>query len=258
MPKLLITPTNPKPLSTIPTFRPSGTFLPAPGIVSGTAYAFSPVSSSQPTTRTEQVQIYDGKWFFTVRLPTPSVQEEHALLLHTDGGCRSNGTPDAVASWGVFAGFMDRGCPYNLYGRLDRNLPQTSSRGEIEALRRAVKLAREMVREYAFLKGVWIVSDSEYLVKGMTVWMGGWLRKGGRKSDGKEVEHWDVLREIWGDLWALSGSVGVTLWWARREVNQAADGLAGMGLGLQEGEVRGGDDVVVRRAFAEEMGMEER
>jgi len=65
-----------------------------------------------------------------VARPSP-VTNTRSLVVHIDGACRGNGTPTARPSYGVFFG---EGSPYNTYGLLPSNLPQTSTRAEIEAL----------------------------------------------------------------------------------------------------------------------------
>ena len=72
-----------------------------------------------------------------------------------------------------------------------------------------------------------IVSDSEYVVKGATLYLPGWKRRGWRKADGKPPEN----LEIWQALDEAMRGRRVTFTWVRGHNgdpgNERADRLAG-------------------------------
>jgi ribonuclease HI len=75
-------------------------------------------------------------------------------------------------------------------------------------------------------KVVRVVSDSEYLVKGMNGWVAGWKRKGWKTTSGTPVKN----QEMWEALDALSPGVSVVWHWipghsGHRE-NEECDRLA--------------------------------
>lgn len=79
------------------------------------------------------------------------------------------------------------------------------------------------------LPKVVVVSDSEYVVKGMTVWLDDWLARGWRTAAGKPVKnqaHWQRLID------AASRHGHVDFEWTRGHVgtygNERADELAGL------------------------------
>nr|WP_281354779.1 ribonuclease H [Rhodovulum strictum] len=71
-----------------------------------------------------------------------------------------------------------------------------------------------------------IRSDSQYLIKGMSEWTPGWIKRGWRKSDGRPVENQD----LWIDL--LSEATTRTLNWqwvrghAGDKYNEEVDAIA--------------------------------
>jgi ribonuclease HI len=71
---------------------------------------------------------------------------------------------------GVFVG---PGSRYNAYGKLEAYLPQTSSRAEIEAFSQALDTLRDITANDFSLLHIKIVSDSEYLVNSMSLWIEG-------------------------------------------------------------------------------------
>lgn len=56
-------------------------------------------------------------------------------------------------------------------------------------------------------------SDSQYLVKGMSEWVHGWLRKGWKKADGQPVENQELWRQAL-EAWATTGHL-IAFEWVR-------------------------------------------
>ncbi|KAJ2999174.1 hypothetical protein NUW58_g81 [Xylaria curta] len=148
------------------------------------------------------------------------------VVIHIDGACRDNGRPTAMASWGVYVG---PGSRYNARGMVQADLPQTSSRAEIEALSHALIIIRQIASHDPLLQHFKIMSDSEYLVKTMSMWIEGWIDNGGLGSRGQPVAHFKKLQEIHETLDEMEygGSrINVQFRHVPRENNQEADRLA--------------------------------
>ena len=99
----------------------------------------------------------------------------------------------------------------------------------IEALRMVANLVQGGDRqvEELQLEQVILKSDSEYLVKGMTDWVGKWERNGWRTAKGGQVVNKRLFREVQDVVMELQNlGVGVVLWHVGREENWEADGLA--------------------------------
>ena len=178
---------------------------------------------------------------------TPAIQVRQLQLLHPrtnaieldrltvvvsiDGACRDNGKPTARASWAVYFG---PGSRYNSSGWLSPDLPQTSSRAEIEALSKAVDAIREVSRQSMALQDIKIRCDSESLCKAMSMWMEGWVENNGMRSNGRAVAHFDKLLEVQEKIddmtYGDDGGLHFQFWHVPREENQEADGLANSAL----------------------------
>ncbi|KAK1756447.1 ribonuclease H-like domain-containing protein [Echria macrotheca] len=157
-----------------------------------------------------------------------------SVFVWFDGACRNNGSPYARAAWGVYFGDGSR---HNERGLLKSSAPQTNSRAEIEGLVQTVASIRRILHDLDLLKNranarhfdeIQICSDSEYLVKSMTLWIEGWIRSGGRRSRNNEVAHFDVLRTVYEQLrdLALFHNIWIVFWHVPREMNREADRLA--------------------------------
>ncbi len=71
-----------------------------------------------------------------------------------------------------------------------------------------------------------IRSDSQYLVRGMTEWLPGWIAKGWRSRQGKSV----VNQDLWETLRTLADKHDITWQWVKGHNsdpgNERADALA--------------------------------
>lgn len=163
--------------------------------------------------------------------PSPIHRDESSLVVYIDGACRGNGTPQARASYGVYFG---PGSPYNTNGLLPTAVPQSSTRAEIEALAAALKVIREVCGNDFRLVYIKIATDSKFLVDAMALHVEGWIESGGVGSRGREVAHYDRMKELhellddmeFGD----DGGMYVQFWHVDRSVNEGADALANAAL----------------------------
>ena len=83
-----------------------------------------------------------------------------------------------------------------------------------------------------------LVSDSQYVLKGLSEWRIGWERKGFKNSKGETVAN----LALWKRLFALADARKVTTRWVRGHNgdthNERADALANLGLELKAGSDR--------------------
>ena len=103
------------------------------------------------------------------------------VTLITDGACLGNPGP------GGWACLLRWGRHYReLYGS---DLHTTNNRMELTAVLEGLSALKEPCR-------VTIVTDSEYVHKGITEWMDTWKRKGWRNADKKAVKNQDLWQAL--------------------------------------------------------------
>ena len=137
--------------------------------------------------------------------------------IYCDGACKGN---PGVGGWGAL--IICEGVETEIYG------------GEIEATNNQMELMAA-IKALEFLdKGsnVSIYTDSQYVFKGMTEWINGWLKKNWK--DVKNVDLWKRLLQIsilhkidWNWVKAHSDNIG----------NNRADFLANEGVRMVRSEV---------------------
>jgi ribonuclease HI len=107
-------------------------------------------------------------------------------VAYTDGGCIGNPGP---GGWGVHIEYPD-GRVIELGGA---DFQTTNNRMELRA-------AIEAVRATVGWPSATIVTDSQYVLKGITGWVAGWKRKDWVTSTGQPV----INRDLWEELDALA------------------------------------------------------
>lgn len=161
----------------------------------------------------------------------------YRMVFNVDGGCRGNGTPDAI---GAVACCLQKphGNRYECETRRLRNypVPPTSQRAEIIAIIIALLWALkryDKLRGYPILR-VTIYSDSRYAVNCMTDWIYKWTRNGWTNSRGFGVANQDLIKDasFLDDLVKEIGSVEYV--WVPRADNVNADSECQRALDEQE------------------------
>lgn len=142
--------------------------------------------------------------------PTSSTK----ATIYSDGACLGNPGPGGYCAIVRVSGQPER----VVTGRKPMT---TNNEMELTAAMEGLKLA---VSQGA--AEITVVSDSEYLVKGMTGWVRGWLRKGWKTSKGEPVKN----RVLWEELHRLSQGRSVSWSWIRGHAghpeNERCDALA--------------------------------
>jgi len=111
------------------------------------------------------------------------LDEAETVVVYTDGGCdlKKNG----IGAWGYRAKFPD--------GNVEEDcgvfIGTTNNRMELMAVINALERLEVGVP-------IKIVSDSEYVVKGVTQWSRNWVRNGWKTRDGKPVLNKDLWQKL--------------------------------------------------------------
>lgn len=184
----------------------------------------------------DQLVKYSPKWQYSrlYNFPFPSSHWQprmRSIVIAVDGGSRGNSRadPKSRAAYGVFFG---PGCHRNAKGLLDPRAPQTSSRAELEGLRKALEIVDGMKRagELDGWREVIIKLDSDYVARSLSEWIWAWERTNFVTRKGTPVEHADVIREMHATITRMEEEMTVLLWRVGREWNQEADALVNQAL----------------------------
>lgn len=104
-----------------------------------------------------------------------------SVEIHTDGACRGNPGP---GGWGAVLRGVGR--EKEIWGG---DSATTNNRMELTAAIRALESLRKPCRVQAY-------TDSQYLRRGITVWLHDWKRRGWKTSDRKPVKNADLWRRL--------------------------------------------------------------
>ena len=137
---------------------------------------------------------------------------------YTDGACAP--TNPGPAAWGLYLVPPGAAHGEEFWGFIGHGTNQIAElTAAIEGLSRVPAGAP-----------VVLVSDSQYVLKGLTEWRRGWERKGFRNAKGEPVAN----QPLWQKLFALADARKVTAQWVRghagHEHNERVDGLANKAL----------------------------
>ncbi len=133
------------------------------------------------------------------------------VVIYTDGSCGGNPGP------GGYAAIVDEDGERREITGGERHT--TNNRMELIAVIRGLASLDEpsIVR---------VVTDSQYVAKGMKSWIHGWRRKGWKTASGAPVKN----RDLWEELDRLAGPHRVSWEWVRghdgHPENERADALA--------------------------------
>lgn len=155
-------------------------------------------------------------------MPTVSAAAQSAVrwTAYTDGACApSNPGP---AAWGAVILGPDGRQTEEAHGFIGHGTNQIA---EIVAAIEGLQRVPEGV-------AVELVSDSQYVLKGLSEWRAGWERRGFRNSKNEPVANLD----LWKRLFTVADARQVSVRWVRGHngdlLNERADALANQALSL--------------------------
>ena len=140
-----------------------------------------------------------------------STSNDETVVIHTDGACSGNPGP---GGWGAVLH----------YGGHERTLsgyePETTNnRMELMAVIRALETLKRPC-------SVRVVTDSQYVQKGIRDWLPGWKKRGWKTASGSAVKN----RDLWEALEAAADRHQVSWEWVKGHAghaeNEQADALA--------------------------------
>ena len=112
------------------------------------------------------------------------------MRVFTDGACSNNGRPGSKAG---FAAWFPENKDISSSQRMPENQPQTNQRAELSA----IQLAVTTLESAGYIdEDVVIYTDSDYSINCLTKWLPGWVSRNWKTSDGKDVLHQDLIKDI--------------------------------------------------------------
>ncbi|BAW97085.1 ribonuclease H [[Synechococcus] sp. NIES-970] len=112
-------------------------------------------------------------------------QQQLIDCIYTDGGCIHNPGP---GGWGVVVQFTDG----SVLEMGDRQPETTNNRMEMQAAIQALEYVRECDQQ----EPVRLLTDSKYVIDGITKWIKGWQKKGWKTAAGKPVLNQDLWQRL--------------------------------------------------------------
>lgn len=180
--------------------------------------------------------------------------DPHAALIYTNGSCLNNGQPNARGG----IGFVHRGpgtCSFtgrHITGDVSMRLEDEGPTGERYAatnnraeLRAVLAVLQYRVWTAENIHKLVIATDSEYVTKGSTEWLRGWVNKGWRNAAGRPVMNQDLWKALLAEFLRWHGEgLEIQFWRIPRALNTVADAAADRGAYEEQrpnfGEILGG------------------
>ncbi len=135
-------------------------------------------------------------------------------MVYCDGACQGNPGPGGFGTLVRVPGHSDR---THSAGKARTTNNEMELTGAAEGLKLAISMGASEIT---------VVSDSEYLVKGMSGWVKGWLRNGWKTAKGEPVKN----RPLWEELHQLCQGRTVSWSWIRghngHAENERCDAMA--------------------------------
>jgi ribonuclease HI len=139
------------------------------------------------------------------------------IEIYTDGACKGNPGP---GGWGVL--LRSGTTVKELHGG---ETATTNNRMELMAVIQALQALKRPCKVTLYL-------DSQYVLKGITVWLPGWKAKGWKTASKQPVKNEDLWRQL--DALVATGGHEIDWRWVRGHNgdpgNERADALANMGV----------------------------
>lgn len=112
------------------------------------------------------------------------------VRVFTDGACSKNGKSNAKASYAFWIPEHPSLSRADVVPATD---PQTNNRGELMAIQKAVDCI--MQNFSASDTDIHIYTDSMYSKNCLTLWIGGWIARGWKTSENKDVANRDLIED---------------------------------------------------------------
>ena len=152
-----------------------------------------------------------------------------SIHIYTDGGCSGNPGPGGWAyliirngECGVGSGEGGRGEPILIAENWGAEKSTTNNRMELQAVISALEVLENLDKK---MENITVYTDSQYVQKGMSLWIKDWKSKRWKTSGKEPVKN----QELWQRLDALAGGFSINWVWVKghagNEYNERCDAL---------------------------------
>lgn len=142
------------------------------------------------------------------------------IIIYADGACKNNQGTNNIGGYGAYINV--NGTIKEFYGG-ERNT--TNNKMELTAVIIPLKFLSKLNKKY----NITIYTDSNYVVKGMSEWVYGWIKNNWKNSKKEPVKN----KELWLELLELSKQHNIKWEWVKGHSdnigNIRADELANLG-----------------------------
>lgn len=121
--------------------------------------------------------------------------KQEKVIIYTDGAAKGN--PGRAGWAAVFLLSQNSGEPRALVEIGGNAEHATNNQMELTA---PIEALKHIKNKFSNVKNIEIVSDSKYVILGITEWIVGWMNNGWRNAAKKPV----VNRELWEELYELN------------------------------------------------------
>lgn len=124
-----------------------------------------------------------GKVFQNCLFKEVFLESADKILIFTDGACSGN---PGRGGYGVVVVYPEG--EVQEFG--NRDLETTNNRMEMMAVIRGLSAMKPSKKD------IWILTDSTYVIRGITQWIWGWKKRGWKNAEGNEVSNKDLWKKL--------------------------------------------------------------
>ncbi|MDR0720263.1 MAG: ribonuclease HI [Treponema sp.] len=161
------------------------------------------------------------------------------MRIYTDGGCSGNPGP---GGWAYVIIAEKAGKARIIAEDWGAEKETTNNRMELNAAVAALERAAQLPGSQ---KKIWVFTDSQYVQKGMSLWIHSWKRNAWRTSDRKPVKN----QELWRRLDELADLFPIQWEWVKghagNEYNERCDRMTRMAVASLETDGPFGPDCLI-------------
>jgi ribonuclease HI len=158
---------------------------------------------------------------------------EFPILLYTDGACRNNGSKNALGGWAYI--LLWDSMKKEIW-RSNFEQPATNNRMELRGILSGLN---EIKSRWIFpYPKIAVISDSKYCIKGASIWMYGWEKRGWKKKEKAEKRAALLNIDLWKEMFDLCKILKPSFFWVKghsgNKYNEICDDLSETSIALRQ------------------------